>query len=98
MKKTLSILLVLVMVLTMFAGCGNNGQTTPTGTATEPTANVVDYANATVILYSGNVRGNVEVYSQIAAAKALYSAPAPSGGPHCLSHRICGGGHDARTV
>ena len=74
MKKTLSILLVMAMVLAMFAACGNNVQTTPTGTTSEPTSNVVDYANSTVILYTGNVRGNVEVYSQIAAAKAAYEA------------------------
>ena len=76
MKKTLSILLVLAMVLTMFAACGNSTQTTeattePTEAATEAG---IDYANSTVILYTGNVRGNVELYSQIAAAKAAYEA------------------------
>lgn len=76
MKKILSLLLVLVMVLGMFAGCGNN--TTPT-TPTEPSSSgettpnaEVNYANSTVILYTGNVRGNVKVYPQIAAAKAAY--------------------------
>lgn len=76
MKKILSLLLVLVMVLGMFAGCGNN--TTPT-TPTEPSSSgettpnaEVNYANSTVILYTGNVRGNTEVYPQIAAAKAAY--------------------------
>ena len=72
MKKILSLVLVLAMVLSMFAACGNNAQTDPTTAPTEATPAVVDYANSTVILYTGNVRGNVEVYSQIAAAKAAY--------------------------
>ena len=72
MKKILSLVLVLAMVLSMFAACGNNAQTDPTTAPTEATPAVVDYANSTVILYTGNVRGNAEVYSQIAAAKAAY--------------------------
>ena len=76
MKKILSLLLVLVMVLAMFAGCGNN-TTTPTEPSssgeTTPDAEI-NYANSTVILYTGNVRGNIEVYPRIAAAKAAYEA------------------------
>ena len=72
MKKILSLVLVLAMVLSMFAACGNNAAPETTG-APETTAPAeVNYANATVILYTGNVRGNAEVYSQIAAAKAAY--------------------------
>lgn len=74
MKKFLSFVLVLTMVLTLFDACGNNPQTETTTEATTeaPTNAAVDYANSTVILYTGNVRGNVEVYSRIAAAKAAY--------------------------
>lgn len=76
MKKIISLLLSLTMVLALFAACGSSSpaETTaaPTETTEAPTDAVVDYANATVILYTGNVRGNVEVYSQIAAAKAAY--------------------------
>lgn len=76
MKKILSLLLALTMVLALLAACGSSApaETTaaPTETTEAPTDAVVDYANATVILYTGNVRGNVEVYSQIAAAKAAY--------------------------
>lgn len=77
MKKILSVVLVLVMVLSM-AACGSKAQTEATDVPTEatvaPTEVVVDYANSTVILYTGNVRGNVEVYSRIAAARAAYEA------------------------
>ena len=77
MKKILSMVLVLTMVLALFAACGNTPAET-TGTPTETTQAStepgVDYANSTVILYTGNVRGRVEVYSQIAAAKAAYEA------------------------
>ena len=33
-----------------------------------------DYADKTVILYTGNLRGDVDIYPQIAAAKAEYAA------------------------
>lgn len=73
MKKILSLLLVLVMVLGMFAGCGNNTTPTEPSSSGETTPNAeINYANSTVILYTGNVRGNVKVYPQIAAAKAAY--------------------------
>lgn len=75
MKKMLTLVLVLAMALSMLA-CGSSTQPETTNAPTEateaPTEAGVDYANATVILYTGNVRGNVEVYSQIAAAKAAY--------------------------
>lgn len=80
MKKTISILMVLALVLALFSGCGSNapaastegGETT--APATQETTQQIDYANSTVILYTGNVRGNVELYPQIAAAKAEYEA------------------------
>ena len=75
MKKILSLVLVLAMMLTLFAGCSNNtpaGTTASTNSTTEATVDTVDYANSTVILYTGNVRGEAKVYSQIAAAKAAY--------------------------
>ena len=72
MKKMLTLVLVLAMALSMLA-CGSSTQPETTNAPTEaPTEAGVDYANTTVILYTGNVRGNVEVYSQIAAAKAAY--------------------------
>lgn len=77
MKKVIALLLALTMALTLFAACGsgNPAETTPSPrqTTTAPEA-AVDYANSTVILYTGNVRGNVEIYPQIAAAKAAYEA------------------------
>lgn len=75
MKKMLSLVLVLAMVLAVFAACGSNQQTettVATEAATAPTDAAVDYPNSTVILYTGNVRGNVEIYAQVAAAKAVY--------------------------
>lgn len=71
MKKNISLLLVLAMVLALFTACGSNGPAEPPSTTTEAG---IDYANSTVILCTGNVRGNVEVYPQIAAAKAAYEA------------------------
>lgn len=78
MKKILSLALVLSMVLTLFAACGSSPSTATTAApvteATEALTEAgVDYANSTVILYTGNVRGNVEIYPQIAAAKAAYA-------------------------
>lgn len=64
MKKILSLALALMMVLSLFSACSS--------TQNDPIEAVADYTNSTVILYTGNVRGNVEVYSQIAAAKAAY--------------------------
>ena len=75
MKKILSLLLVLVVVLGVFAGCGSNTTPTEPSSSGETTSNAeINYANSTVILYTGNVRGNIEVYPQIAAAKAAYEA------------------------
>lgn len=86
--RKLSFLLVLVMLLMTCAGCGTepaNGstgtrpnttaQTTRPSTTVPPTtAPEVDYANSTVILYTANVRGDVGLYSAIAAARAAYEA------------------------
>lgn len=73
MKKLLSLVLAMAMALSL-AACGSGAQETgtPTDAAQTPTEAAVDYANSTVILYTGNVRGNVEVYARIAAARAAY--------------------------
>ena len=52
MKRTASILLVLVMMLSLMV---------PTAFAAD------DYKGSTVILYTGNLRGDVDTYAQIAA-------------------------------
>lgn len=59
MKRTASILLVLVMMLSLMV---------PTAFAAD------DYKGSTVILYTGNLRGDVDTYAQIAAAKADYES------------------------
>ena len=71
MKKVISLLMVLVMALSLLAGCiGEPDSTNPSTTGSmEPEVN---YANSTVILCTGNIRGDVKVYPQIAAAKAAY--------------------------
>lgn len=88
MKKLFSLLLVFAMTLSVLAGCGGNSANDPvdngsnTPSTNQGTGNggennntpAIDYANSTVILYTGNIRGNVEVYSQISAAKAAYEA------------------------
>ena len=58
MKKLFSFLLAAVMVLA-FAACGNN-----------PSKD--DLTGKTVVLYTGNLRGDVDVYGQIKAAKDAY--------------------------
>ena len=78
MKKTISMLLVLVLTLGLLAGCaGQTPAETTAGTTQAPTQaetqpQEIDYANSTVILYTGNVRGDVDLYAKIAAAKAQY--------------------------
>lgn len=78
MKKLVSVLLALGLMLSLFSGCKkpNAATTTTIDDFTMPPATEapVDYANSTVILYSANVRGNVQIYSAIAAAKAAYEA------------------------
>lgn len=59
MKKTLSLLLVLVMVLSLCS---------VTAFAAE------NYTGKTVILYTANVRGDVDVYAKVAAAKTAYES------------------------
>lgn len=57
MKKLLSVFLLLAMVLTMCV----------------PLAGAAGvYEGKTVVLYTGNVRGDIDVYSKIAAVKANY--------------------------
>lgn len=59
MKKLLSMLLALALVAALFV----------------PAASAAgEYAGKTVVLYTGNLRGNIDVYAQIAAAKADYEA------------------------
>ena len=63
MKRATSILLVFVMLLSLMI---------PTAFAAEAES----YDGKTVILYTGNVRGDVDIYAQIAAAKGDYEAKA----------------------
>ncbi len=78
MKRFLSGVLVLLMVACLFAGCDRGPEQTETPSQTTqsvPTTTApVDYNGATVILYTANVRGDVSVYSAIAAARAAYEA------------------------
>ena len=60
MKKIVSIALVLVMIVGMMVLTAN--------------AETTDYSGKTVILYTGNVRGDVSIYAKIAAARAAYEA------------------------
>lgn len=80
MKKTISLLLVLVLTLGLLVGCARKtpaettAGTTQAPTQTETQTQEIDYANSTVILCTGNVRGDVALYAKIAAAKAQYEA------------------------
>lgn len=59
MKKILSMLLALTLLLAMFVpGASAAG----------------DYAGKTVLIYTGNLRGDVDIYAKLAAAKAEYEA------------------------
>lgn len=59
MKKVLSMLLALTLLLAVFV----------------PAASAAgDYAGKTVLLYTGNLRGDIDVYARIAALKAEYEA------------------------
>lgn len=59
MKKGWSILLIAAMLLTTLI----------------PSVSAADtYQGKTVLLYTGNIRGNIDVYAQIAAVKADYQA------------------------
>ena len=75
MKKFISMLLVVVMVLGMFVGCGSEqpAQTVATEAA-ETTQAPATVSGNTVILYTTNIRGDVDVYAKVAAAKAAYEA------------------------
>lgn len=81
MKRLLSGLLVILMMLSLCAGCMEPDPTTttdatPTTTAPVPTTTAppakINYTNSTVILYTANIRGNLSVYSQIATVRAHY--------------------------
>ncbi|MGM9553524.1 MAG: S-layer homology domain-containing protein [Faecousia sp.] len=59
MKKILSMLLALTLLLAMFV----------------PAASAAgDYAGKTVLIYTGNLRGDVDIYAKIAGVKAEYEA------------------------
>ncbi len=59
MKKILSMLLALTLLLAMFV----------------PAASAAgDYAGKTVLLYTGNLRGDIDIYAKLAAVKAEYEA------------------------
>lgn len=77
MKRLLSWLLAMLVVLSLCAGCEEPAPTTsmrPTVNTTVPptTAPMTDYTNSTVILYTANIRGDLTVYSQIATVRAHY--------------------------
>ncbi len=76
MKRFLSGILALLMVACLFAGCDRKpAPTTPSTTqSVPPTTAPISYDGATVILYTANVRGDVAVYSAIAAVRAAYEA------------------------
>lgn len=77
MKKLYCILMVLCVLLTgCFDGPDTTGRPTtePETTPPETTAPPVDYENSTVILYTANVRGDLEVFTQIAAVRDVYEA------------------------
>ncbi len=74
MKKAICWLLVFVLALGVFSGCdGEHQLTQPSGTAATGSAAETVRGN-TVILYTANVRGNVDVYPRVAAAKTAYEA------------------------
>ena len=83
MKRLLSGLLVLLLLLGLCAGCMEPAPTTnhtptpfPTTTVPPTTAPApeIDYTNSTVVLYTVNIRGDLRIYSQIASARAHYEA------------------------
>ena len=81
MKRLLSGLMAMLVILSLCAGCGEpaptTGSTPPaptTTTTTVPPVPKIDYTNASVVLYTANVRGDLRVFSQIAGARAHYEA------------------------
>lgn len=80
MKRLLSGLMAILAVLSLFAGCTEQPAPTTTLPPASSTVSVpqttapVGYTDTTVILYTANVRGDVSVYSHIAAVKAAYEA------------------------
>lgn len=73
MKKILSFLLAFAMVLGLLGGCAADVPPTEPTTVIE-TAAPAGLEDAVVLLYTANVRGNVDVYAQVAAARAAYEA------------------------
>ena len=73
MKGTFSLLLILALLSGLLAGCA---PALPDGTApsTEALPTAPSLKGGTVILYTANLRGNVEMYAQVAAAKADFQA------------------------
>lgn len=77
MKKWMSVLLTLSLCLCLLSGCVTDPTTVPTNTTGAPqppetTAPGLDYKNATVIVYTANIRGDVTMYSKIAALRDRY--------------------------
>lgn len=73
MKKAVSIVAAVLLLLGIVSGCTKNPVASEPTLSEPSTGNVEpDYSNSTVVLYTANVRGNVEVYPQIAAEKAAY--------------------------
>ena len=71
MKKLLSILLAAVLAVSLLAFPALADEDTPLLISPNP---ALRYAGKTVILSTGNLRGDVDVYPQIAAAKKDYEA------------------------
>ena len=67
MKKTVKCLFSLVLSLCLVVGMSATA-------FAEPAAGEGDYAGKTVVLYTGNVRGDVDVYAKIAAAKKAFES------------------------
>lgn len=76
MKQLFSLVLVLAMVLGLLAGCGGTKapEAPETSEAPEAPEAEVTVSGNTVILYTANLRGDVDVYAKVAAAKAAYEA------------------------
>ncbi len=84
MKKLLAFLLCLTMALGLLAGCqpdtppettggtsaSTGGTSTPTGTAAPTQEPQTGVEGKIVLLYTSNIRGNLALYAQVAAAKA----------------------------
>ncbi len=80
MKRFFCAWLAVLLLLSLCTGCTEPAPTTtgevpPSTTTVPPATNPrVDYTNATVILYTANIRGDLQVYSQIATVRAHYES------------------------